>query len=86
MKGFIFGFIDNLIVAISSILGIHIENYFNGYGVNGALYGALIGHTISDFIAGYSDFGFNIGLNMALGCFAVIFIVFVYFLVVNVEL
>lgn len=84
MKGFIFGFIDNLIVAISSILGIHIENYFHGYGVHGALYGALIGHTLSDFIAGYSDFGLNVGINMAIGCFVVICIVFIYFLFTDV--
>ena len=53
MKGFTFGFIDNLIVAISAIFGIHIDTYFQGAGLNGALYGAIIGHTISDMIAGY---------------------------------
>ena len=36
MKGFIFGFIDNLIVAISAILGIHIDKYLTGYGAYGA--------------------------------------------------
>jgi len=78
MKGFLFGFIDNLIVAISAILGIHIDNYFNGMGLYGALYGALIGHTISDFIAGYLDFGLNIAFNMAIGCLSVIFLIFLY--------
>jgi hypothetical protein len=78
MKGFFFGFIDNLIVAISAILGIHFDNYFNGIGLNGALYGALIGHTISDLIAGYLDFGLNIAINMGLGCLSVIFLVFIY--------
>lgn len=78
MKGFIFGFIDNLIVAISAIFGIHIDTYLSGQGSMGALYGALIGHTISDMIAGYTDFGYNIALNMGLGCVCVIFIVFVY--------
>ena len=78
MKGFMFGFIDNLIVAISAILGIYIDTYFEGIGLNGALYGALIGHTISDMIAGYIDFGLNIAINMALGCLSVIFIVFIY--------
>jgi len=34
MKGFYFGFIDNFIVAISAILGIHIDKKFEGYGVN----------------------------------------------------
>ena len=78
MKGFKFGFIDNLIVAISAILGIHIDTYFSGFGTNGALYGALIGHTISDTFAGYMDFGYKIALNMGLGCFCVIILVYIY--------
>ena len=65
LKGFSFGFIDNFIVALSALTGIHIDNYFSGLGVNGALYGALLGHTISDLIAGYFDFGIEIALNMA---------------------
>ena len=81
MKGFLFGFIDNLIVAISAILGIHIDSYFNGYGAYGALYGALIGHTLSDMIAGYSDFGYVIALNMGLGCLCVIVLVYIYLLI-----
>lgn len=81
MKGFSFGFIDNLIVAISAITGVHIDNYFSGLGVNGALYGALIGHTLSDLIAGYLDFGLEIALNMALGCISVILIVYSYTLI-----
>ena len=78
MKGFIFGFIDNLIVAISAILGIHIESYFSGDGTNGAVYGALIGHTISDMFAGYVDFGSKIAINMGLGCLLVIIMVYIY--------
>lgn len=78
MKGFTFGFIDNLIVAISAILGIHIDTYFSGYGTNGALYGALLGHTISDLVAGYMDFGYKIAINMALGCLSVFVLVYVY--------
>ena len=78
LKGFSFGFIDNFIVAISAITGIHIDNYFSGLGVNGALYGALIGHTISDLVAGYFDFGLEIAINMALGCLTVFILVFLY--------
>ena len=70
--GFRFGFIDNAIVAFFSLLGIQIENYFKGFGAYGALYGALFGHTISDTVAGYSDFGMDVALNMGLGCFSVI--------------
>ena len=57
MQGFKFGFIDNSIVAIFAILGINIDKYFNQSGTFGALYGALLGHTFSDIIAGYFDFG-----------------------------
>jgi hypothetical protein len=78
LKGFSFGFIDNFIVALSALTGIHIDNYFSGLGVNGALYGALLGHTISDLIAGYFDFGIEIALNMALGCLTVFVLVFIY--------
>ena len=78
LQGFKFGFIDNAIVAIFSLLGIELEKHFEGFGVYGALYGALIGHTISDMVAGYGDFGSNVAINMGLGCFAVIIIVTLY--------
>ena len=78
MKGFYFGFIDNFIVAVSAILGIQIDKYFSGYGANGALYGALLGHTISDITAGYFEFGLDIALNMGLGCLVVIIMVYIY--------
>ncbi len=78
MKGFYFGFIDNFIVAVSAILGIQIDKYFSGYGANGALYGALLGHTISDITAGYFEFGLNIALNMGLGCLVVFIMVYIY--------
>ena len=75
LQGFTFGFIDNAIVAIFTLLGIELEKYFEGFGVYGALYGALFGHTISDIVAGYGDFGLKIALNMGLGCLAVIILV-----------
>ena len=81
MYGFKFGFIDNAIVAISAIIGIHLDEMLgSNLGVQGALYGALIGHTFSDMLAGYLDFGWQIALNMALGCFSVIVLVYIYFL------
>lgn len=80
MKGFTFGFIDNSIVAFFAILGISIDKYFESSGVNGALYGALLGHTISDMVAGYLDFGSSVSINMGLGCISVIFIVYIYYL------
>tara|TARA_Y100000022_G_scaffold199913_1_gene213611 strand:- start:2268 stop:2525 length:258 start_codon:yes stop_codon:yes gene_type:complete len=77
-NGFLFGFIDNAIVAIFALIGIELEQYYQGMGAYGALYGAMIGHTISDMVAGYMDFGARVALNMGLGCIAVIFIVKIY--------
>jgi len=82
--GFRFGFIDNAIVAFFSLLGIQIEKYFEGFGAYGALYGALIGHTLSDMVAGYSDFGMDVALNMGLGCFSVIILVTIYLYVKSI--
>ena len=75
LPGFKFGLIDNGIVAFFALLGIEVEKYFEGFGAYGALYGALIGHTISDMVAGYTDFGTKIAINMGLGCFSIILLV-----------
>lgn len=84
MQGFTFGFIDNAIVALSALLGGHIDQYFSGYFLNGTLYGALIGHTIGDVISGYAEFDVRVALNMGLGCLTVIFLVFLYQLFMDV--
>ena len=84
-NGFMFGFIDNLIVAIFALLGITLDKYYNNIGVYGGLYGALIGHTISDMFAGYLDFGYIVALNMGLGCLTVIGLVFLYLQFISVH-
>ncbi len=78
MQGFLFGFTDNLIVAVFALAGIEIEKHFNGVGKYGALYGALLGHTLSDMFAGYIDFGYSVALNMGLGCITVFILVYIY--------
>ena len=78
MQGFLFGFTDNLIVAISALAGIEIEKHFFGMGKYGALYGALIGHTFSDMVAGYLDFGYLVSIYMGLGCITVLVLVYIY--------
>ena len=77
-NGFLFGFIDNAIVALSALIGLHLEQQFDGLGAYGALYGAMIGHTLSDMLAGYMDFGTKVAINMGLGCLSVIIIVKMY--------
>jgi hypothetical protein len=38
----------------------------------------MFGHTLSDMFAGYMDFGWNVAINMGLGCLSVIVIVYLY--------
>lgn len=81
LKGFKFGFIENLIVAVFAIVGINIDKLIgSNLGLHGALYGALIGHTFSHMLAGMVDFGWKIAFNMAIGCASVIVLVYIYFL------
>ena len=70
--GILFGLIDNGILAFTTILGIDIDKYFKGSGIHGAIYGALIGNTLSDFIGALLDFPLTIAVNITFGCLAVI--------------
>ena len=54
---------------------IDIDQYFKGSGVNGALYGALIGNSLSDFLGAIVDFPLMLALNITFGCLLVIPIV-----------
>ena len=48
MDGFIFGFLDNLLLILGSLTGVEVERLFKGSGVRGSLFGAAIGNSISD--------------------------------------
>ncbi len=72
--GIIYGLIDNGVLAFATVLGIDIDKYFKGSGVNGALYGALIGNSLSD------DFPLMLALNITFGCLLVIPIVWFFLL------
>ena len=52
MEGLVFGLVDNGVLAVCALYGIDLDQKFSGKGVNGALYGALIGNSISDFMGG----------------------------------
>ena len=71
-EGFIFGLIDNGVLAFATILGIDIDKYFKGSGVHGAIYGALIGNSLSDFLGAVLDFPLMTAINITLGCLIVI--------------
>ena len=73
--GIIYGLIDNGVLAFATLLGIDIDKYFKGSGVHGALYGALIGNSLSDFLGAIVDFELIMAINITLGCLIVIPIV-----------
>ena len=73
--GIIFGLIDNGILAFTTLVGIDIDKYFKGTGVHGAIYGALIGNSLSDFVGAIVDFPIILALNITFGCLLVIPIV-----------
>ena len=64
--------IDNGVLAFATILGIDIDKYFKGSGVHGAIYGALIGNSLSDFLGAVLDFPLMTAINITLGCLIVI--------------
>jgi hypothetical protein len=73
-EGLIFGLVDNGILAFTTLLGIDIDKYFKGSGVHGAIYGALIGNSISDFLGAILDPNFPLmtAINITIGCLAVV--------------
>ena len=72
MEGLVFGLVDNGVLAVCALYGIDLDQKFSGKGVNGALYGALIGNSLSDFIGGVFDFGLLVSFNITLGRLAII--------------
>ena len=74
-NGIAYGFIDNGVLAFSTLLGIDIDKYFKGSGIHGAIYGALFGNTLSDFLGAIVDFPLELAINITAGCLIVIPIV-----------
>jgi|TARA_Y100000814_G_C12230999_1_gene368288 ABC-type enterochelin transport system permease subunit len=73
--GIAYGLIDNGVLAFSTLLGIDIDKYFKGSGIHGAIYGALFGNTLSDFLGAIVDFPLELAINITAGCLIVIPIV-----------
>mgnify|MGYP005649983973 CR=1 FL=1 len=70
--GIVYGLIDNGVLGFSTLLGIDIDRYFRGSGIHGAIYGALLGNTLSDFLGAIVDFPLMLALNITFGCLLVI--------------
>ena len=54
-EGEIFGLLDNGVLALCAMFGIDIDKRLGGSGIHGALFGALLGNTLSDFIGAIAD-------------------------------
>ena len=65
--GIAYGLIDNGVLAFSTLLGIDIDKYFKGSGIHGAIYGALFGNTLSDFLGAIVDFPLELAINITAG-------------------
>jgi len=74
----VFGVGDNLILALCSLFGINLDKNLGGVGVNGAIYGALYGNALSDFMAGIFSYGIWSAFMIAVGCLIVIPFVYLY--------
>ena len=71
-EGIIYGLIDNGVLAFSTLLGIDIDKYLKGSGVHGAIYGALFGNSLSDFLGAIVVFPLELAINITAGCLIVI--------------
>jgi hypothetical protein len=78
MEGLVFGLVDNGVLALCALVGVDLDQRLSGKGVNGALYGSLLGNSLSDFLGGIFDFGFWVSLNITLGCLAIIPLVYIF--------
>ena len=74
-EGIVYGLIYNGVLAFSTLLCIDIDKYFKGSGVHGAIYGALFGNSLSDFLGAIVDFPLELAINITAGCLIVIPIV-----------
>tara|TARA_Y100001973_G_scaffold19932_1_gene29434 strand:+ start:15612 stop:16100 length:489 start_codon:yes stop_codon:yes gene_type:complete len=76
--GEIFGLIDNGILAVLALLGIDLDRRLGGDGIYGALYGALIGNTLSDFVGAITDPVLrDNALGITTGCLEVLVLVYI---------
>ena len=80
-EGIIYGLINNGVLAFSTLLGIDIDKYFKGSGIHGAIYGALFGNTLSDFLGAIVDFPIELAINITAGCLMVIPVVWLILLI-----
>jgi len=78
-EGTWFGIVDNGILLFITIFGVSIERKLGGKGIYGALFGALIGNAISDFVAALIDPSTSdLALGVFAGCMYVTILTYIY--------
>ena len=66
----IFGIVDNAVMIIGAMTGLELEKYLPRrfqYGL-GAIVGAGLGNTLSDFLGGVSSASWDLAFGTAFGC------------------
>jgi len=82
--GEIFGLIDNGILFLLAILGINLDKRLGGSGLNGALFGSLIGNSLSDFLGAIGDPILRANaLGITVGCLEVVVVALLYVTIRN---
>ena len=82
--GEIFGLIDNGILFLLAIFGINLDKRLGGSGVTGALFGSLLGNTISDFVGAIGDPILRANaLGITVGCLEVVVVALLYVTIRN---
>ena len=79
-NNYLFGIIDNGVLAFCAVKGIDIDKkLFGGIGLNGAIYGSLFGNSISDFLAGLGAYNWLSAFEITIGCLIVVPFVWIYY-------
>lgn len=73
----IFGFVDNGIMLLGALYGLHIEKYLpKKYQVGlGAVYGAGIGNAVSDWAGGAATANWSLAFGTFFGCLIALLLV-----------
>lgn len=73
----IFGLVDNGVVILGALYGLHIEKYLpNRFQVGmGAVYGAGLGNAVSDFLGGAATASWALAFGTAIGCLLILLLV-----------
>ena len=67
---FIFGIVDNGVMLLGALYGLHIEKYLpKKYQVGlGAVYGAGFGNAVSDWAGGMASLNYGLAFGSFIGC------------------